>query len=271
VTDQIYTHPDDYDLEHEQDERDVQFYRELMRRWSPSRVLDFACGSGRITLPLGRLAHERGFEIVGVDLSDAMLDHAREKQRELGLASSDRLRLVKGDMRTWESDDRFDVVLITCSSITHLLTLEDQLAVWRRAFALLRPGGRFVIDVTMPNLRAFADSLQTPPRALLEVDLDSSDASTGRRLVRYKTTTFDLFEQRAMIRFFYDRFEGDDHDRYLSDFESHIYFPRELHLLFLHTGFVLEATWADYRFARPKSSTREIVMVGTRPNSAAIE
>ncbi len=265
MTDAIYQRPDDYDLEHEHDERDVRFYAELMRRWSPRRVLDLACGSGRITLPPRETRYEVGYHIVGVDLSETMLERAREKQQEFAPETADRLRLVNGDMRTWESDERFDVVLITCSSITHLLTLEDQLTVWRRAFALLVPGGRFVVDVTMPNLRAFADSLQTPPRALLEVDLDSSDASTGRRLVRYKTTTFDLVEQRATIRFFYDRFEGDDHDRYLSDFESHVYFPRELRLLFLHTGFAIDAVWADYRFAQPRSSSREIVIVGTRP------
>ena len=269
MTDEIYLRPDDYDLEHEHDERDVRFYSDLMRRWSPTRVLDLACGSGRITLPLAKLAQDIDYDIVGVDLSDAMLDRAREKLRDLGLANPQRLRLVNGDMRTWETGERFDVVLITCSSITHLLTLDDQLAVWKRAFNLLLPGGRFVVDMTMPNLRAFADSFQTPPRALLEVDLDSGDTSTGRRLVRYKATTFDLFEQRATIRFFYDRFEGDDHDRYLSDFESHVYFPRELALLFLHAGFAIDAVWGDYRFARPRSSSREIVMVGVRPAELA--
>jgi hypothetical protein len=39
------------------------------------------------------------------------------------------------------------------------------------------------VDVTMPKLRVFADSLQAPPRALLEVDRDSTDPETGRRLV----------------------------------------------------------------------------------------
>lgn len=268
MTDEIYQHPADYDLEHEQDERDIRFYRDLVRRWSPTRVLDLACGSGRITLPLASIATDAGFDIVGVDLSDAMLDRAREKQSELPPSARQHLRLVKGDMRTWASDERFDIVLITCSSITHLLTLEDQLAVWQRAFELLADGGRFVVDMTMPNLQAFGESLQTPPRALLEVDLDSTDASTGRRLVRYKATTFDLFEQRATIRFFYDRFDGADHDRYLSDFESHVYFPSELRLLFLHAGFAIDAVWGDYRFTRPRSSSREIVMVGKRPGSS---
>jgi SAM-dependent methyltransferase len=261
----IYRRPDDYDLEHEHDERDVFFYRELMRRLAPSRVLDLACGSGRVTIPLAELGASCDFDVVGVDISDEMLERARDKAATLGPEVHRRLSLCPGDMRNWSSDTTFDVVLITCSSITHLLTLDDQLTVWRRAFALLNAGGRFVIDVTMPNLRAFVESLQTPPRALLEVDIDSRDTATDRRLVRYKATSFDAFQQRALIRFFYDRFEGDAHDRYLSDFESHVYFPRELQLLFLQAGFSVESTWADYAFRAPRSWSRELVMVGLKP------
>jgi ubiquinone/menaquinone biosynthesis C-methylase UbiE len=268
MTDIIYQHPADYDLEHEGDERDIAFYRELVRRWSPARVLDLACGSGRITLPLAEQAATQGFDLVGVDIAEEMLQHAREKCRQLPPDARRRLRFVRGDMRTWSAettDASFDVVLITCSSITHLLSLEDQLATWRGAAAVLRPGGRLVVDVTMPNLRAFAESLQMPPRALLEVDLDATDDRTERRLVRYKATTFDAFAQRASIRFFYDRFQGHEHDRYLSDFESHVYFPRELQLLFLHAGFEVEATWADYAFRRPRPWSRELIMAGRLP------
>ena len=264
MTDAIYQRPADYDLEHDEDGRDIAFYGELVRRWRPARILDLACGNGRITLELATIAEELGFEVVGVDLADAMLANAREKARERGLDGSSRMQFVQGDMRTWESDGRFDLVLMTCSSITHLLTLDDRLAVWRRAHALLHPGGRFVIDVTMPDWPAYVESLQLPPRALLQVDRDSTDQETGRRLIRYRATTFDPFEQRALIRFFYDTFDGAAHTRYVSDFESHVYFPNELTLLFLHTGFTLDAVWADYRFRAPRALSREIVMAGRR-------
>jgi ubiquinone/menaquinone biosynthesis C-methylase UbiE len=264
MSDVIYQRPADYDLEHEDDNRDVRFYRELVRRWRPLRILDLACGNGRITLELAAMADDLRFEIVGVDLAEEMLASAREKSRERGLADSHRLRLVRGDMRTWSTDEPFDLALITCSSITHLLTLDDQLSAWRRAYAALRAGGRLVVDVTMPDLRTYADSLQSPPRALLQVDRDSTDPESGRRLIRYRATSFDPFEQRALIRFFYDTFDGDSHTRYVSDFESHVYFPNELKLLFLQAGFVPEGVWADYSFRAPRPWSREIVMAGRR-------
>jgi SAM-dependent methyltransferase len=264
ANDVIYQRPDDFDLEHEQDERDIGFYQHLLRRLRPSRVLDLGCGSGRVTLPLAHVAAEHDIDIVGVDVEEHMLARAREKCADLDDRIQRRLTLTLGDMRTWQSKEPFDLVLITCSSIAHLLSLDDRLAVWRRAFEHLRPGGHFVVDVTMPDLRVLAESLQTPPRALLEVDTDATDPQTGRRLVRYKTTSFDAFEQRATIKFFYDRFDGDDHDRYLSEFESHVYFPDELRLLFVHGGFTVEAVWGDYSFRRARSWSREIVMVGRR-------
>lgn len=264
MSDLIYRRPDDYDLEHEDDDRDVQFYCELMRRLAPQRVLELGCGSGRLTLALAEFAPHMDSLIVGIDLEEAMLDRAREKARGLDAAARERLRLLNGDMRSWTADEPFDLVLIPCSSITHLLTLDDRLAVWKRVHGNLRPGGRFVIDITMPNIRAFAESLQTPPRALMEVDSDTTDPETGRRLVRYRATSFDAWRQRATIRFFYDRFEDGRHERYVSDFESHVYFPDELRLLFLHTGFEIEAVYGDYRFREPRSSSREVVMVGRR-------
>lgn len=261
----IYQHPTDYDLEHEGDDRDVRFYRRLMAQLRPAAVLEFACGSARITIPLAAQLREHGGHVVGVEVNEQMLDQARSKLAEGDPGVSTRVRLEQGDMRRWRTSERFDVVLIACSSITHLLTLEDQLAVWRNAFDHLEPGGRFIIDVTMPDLGAYVESLRTPPRALTEIDLDQKDAAADTRLIRQKTTRFDMFAQRADIQFLYDKFESGAHvSRYVSDFASHIYFPRELTLLYLHAGFSVEAVWADYTFRAASSQAREIVMVGVK-------
>ena len=148
----------------------------------------------------------------------------------------------------------------------HLLTLPDRLAAWRTAWLALAPGGRFVADISMPNLAVYADSCQTPPRALVEIDLDASPPDGSARLVRYKTTRYLPHEQRAQVRFLYDRFTPEEPvDRYVSDFESHVYFPCELQLLFLHTGFELEETFGSY-FERPlRPTSREMLVIGRRP------
>jgi SAM-dependent methyltransferase len=265
MDDVIYDRPRDYDLEHENDDEDVAFHVELARRLAPRRVLELGAGSGRVTLPLAELGARAGFTVTALDVSETMLAEAERKLAGADPGVRERVCIVQGDMRTWEAPEPFDLIVVPCSSICHLLTLEDQLAAWARAHANLVPGGRFVVDVVMPDLAAYADSLRQPPRALVEIDGDTSDAE-GQRLLRYRTTVYFPHEQRASIRFLYDKFAQHDHaDRWLSDFESHVYFPRELELLFRQTGFSVEATYGDYRFRAPRASTRELVMVGLKP------
>lgn len=264
--DAIYQRPEDYDLEHEGDDEDIRFYRELVRRLRPARVLELASGSGRITVPLARAAPALDFHIVGLEIAEPMLAAAEEKRRELGDEARARLTFIKGDMLEWAPDAPFDLVVTPCSSLSHLLTLEDQLKAWRRAYENLTPGGRFVADLTMPNLPVYAESMQTPPRATLEIDVDTSDPDSGARLLRYKTTRYLPDEQRAEIRFLYDKFPDDRRvDRFISDFECHVYYPRELELLYRCAGFDVEARYGDYAMRPLRPASRQLIFVGRRP------
>jgi hypothetical protein len=100
----------------------------------------------------------------------------------------------------------------------------------------------------------------------MDIDQESDDGQ--RRLIRYKTIRYEAHRQRAHVHFLYDRFGADDDEqarRYISDFESHVYFPRELELLFRHTGFEVEATYGGYRGERLRSRSSALVMIGRRP------
>ncbi len=261
----IYQRPDDYDLEHEGDEQDVAFYIRLVDRLRPRRLLELASGSGRVTLPLAAHAAREGLpmEIIGLELADSMLEAASRKRDELDEAARCHVRFVQGDLRSWHAEQPVDLIIAPCSSLSHLLALEDQIAAWTRARLNLVPGGRFVADLTMPDLGAYAESLQTPPRTLLEIDIDARDPISGSRLLRYKTTRYLPHEQRAEIRFLYDKFPADEAvDRYISDFDSHVYYPRELELLFLLTGFEVDARFGDYWMRPLRPTSRQLIFVG---------
>jgi hypothetical protein len=194
-----------------------------------------------------------------------MLEEARRKRAALNAAEAARLTFIEGDMRHWDTAEPFDLVVAPCSSLAHLLTLDDQIAAWRCAFDNLAPGGRFVVDLTMPNLAAYADSMLTPPRTLLEIDVDTTDPQTGTRLLRYKTTRYLPHEQRAEIRFLYDKFpDSAGVDRYVSDFDSHVYYPREVELLMRLAGFAVETWFGDYAMRRLGSASRQLIAVGVK-------
>lgn len=98
------------------------------------RALDLACGTGVISQLLDGL----GFDVTGVDWSEAMLDRARAKAAMRGA----RIRFVMGDAeRTLERPESYDVLVTR-----HLVwTLVDPHAAFREWHSLLKPGGRLLI------------------------------------------------------------------------------------------------------------------------------
>ncbi|HVB59145.1 MAG TPA: class I SAM-dependent methyltransferase [Candidatus Acidoferrales bacterium] len=198
---QLYRHPEEYDPEHLGDCEDVEFYVSLVQKLQPRKVLELGCGTGRITLPLAEQGARLGFEVIGLDNQAEMLERAADRQLQARLEVRERLHLIRADMRAWRAESTFDPIVIPCWSISHLLTLQDQLAVWNQCRRNLRPGGRFLVEITMPNMAIFADSFRVPPRAVVEIDVDRQDESTKVRFVRRKTSRYLSHEQCAQMRF----------------------------------------------------------------------
>jgi SAM-dependent methyltransferase len=107
------------------------------------RALEFAVGTGRIALPLSR----RGVRVSGIELSEAMVTKLREK---LG---GDAIDVTIGDMSSTRADGTFRVVYLVYNTIMNLTTQAAQVACFRNAAAHLEPGGCFVIEVMVPELR----------------------------------------------------------------------------------------------------------------------
>jgi SAM-dependent methyltransferase len=262
---ELYRHPDDYDLEHLGHDEDVEFYLSLVRRLRPKRILELGCGTGRVTIPLAQLGGKLGFSVIGLDSQPEMLERAGRRRMQCRAAIRQRVNFVQGDMRSWTTAAKFDLIVIPCSSVTHVLKLEDQIALWRNAWHNLRAGGRFLVEVMMPDIAAFAGSCGASPRVPIEVDLDNQDDADGIRMIRRKTTRYLSHEQRAEIRFMYEKYRwGQAIGSFIDDFNSHVFFPRELHLLFIHTGFKIEATCGDYRGRPLRPDSSLIIMTGVK-------
>ena len=133
-----------YDFDHDT-QIDVEFYLDYARQCG-SPILELACGTGRVLVPLA----EMGFEIYGVDLSENMLAACHRKVRDKQLV--DRAHLTLANMATFDLPRRgFALVYVPVRSFMHLYTQDDQLACLRRAYEHLRPGGTFIVDVYAPD------------------------------------------------------------------------------------------------------------------------
>lgn len=263
----IYTRPDVYDLEYEgAGDADARFFARLVAREKPRRVLELACGSGRVTFTLATALPT--VDIVGVDSSIEMLDQATKLRdaAEPGVAS--RVSLVEGDMRDWTGTGQpFDAVIIPCCAVSHLLTTDDRCRTWATAFRLLRPGGVFILDVRVPDLATLAEAQRVRPRAFVELDIDATrhTAKEKARLLRCTATTYEPHLQRADVRLLYDLFDRTElAERFVTDYANHIYFPAELELLFRSSGFDIAHQFGDYRLVPFDRTSPFLVTVARR-------
>jgi ubiquinone/menaquinone biosynthesis C-methylase UbiE len=264
----IYARPDLYDMEYEgASNQDARFFARLLARVRLRRVLEMACGSGRVTFTLAAALSKA--EIVGVDSSVEMLGRAAAARDAAESSVRRRVSFLKGDMRDWPgSGDAFDAVVIACCSVSHLLTLDDRRRTWATAFRLLRPGGVFILDVRVPDLATLAEAQRVRPRAYVDLDIDATRNTVGEeaRLLRCTATTYEPHLQRADVRLIYDRFDQRAFaERLVADFASHVYFPAELELLCVSAGFEIAQQYGDYRFVPCDRTSQYVVTAARRP------
>jgi cyclopropane fatty-acyl-phospholipid synthase-like methyltransferase len=104
-----------------------------------SRVLDLACGRGRISIGLA----QRGVRVTGLDLSPRSLELADRDAKAAGVE----LELVRRDMRELDSEEAFDAVVCVFTSFGYFPTQEEDEQVLAAVARALVPGGRFLIEM----------------------------------------------------------------------------------------------------------------------------
>jgi SAM-dependent methyltransferase len=107
------------------------------------RALEFAIGTGRVAVPLA----ERGIPVTGIELSRPMVEQLRTKVDEAAIP------VVVGDMATTRAPGEYSLVFLVCNTISNLLTQAEQVACFHNAARHLLCGGRFVIELWVPELR----------------------------------------------------------------------------------------------------------------------
>ena len=121
-------------------------YQALMRLCGvpdQGKVIECACGTGALTLPLRKM----GYRITGVDLSEDMLETAMQKARAAGLS----IAFVRQDMCALAVPSRVHGVLATCDGVNYLTEPVQVRAFFSAAYAALRPGGALIFDVSTPE------------------------------------------------------------------------------------------------------------------------
>jgi ubiquinone/menaquinone biosynthesis C-methylase UbiE len=115
------------------------YINDALKNIGAKTVLDLACGTGSVTVPLARL----GYDMTAVDISADMLSEARLKADEAGLE----ILFLMQDIRRLDLYDTVDAAICCCDAINYLLDENDLLAAFKRVALFLNPGGIFIFDI----------------------------------------------------------------------------------------------------------------------------
>jgi SAM-dependent methyltransferase len=111
----------------------------------PPRTLELAIGTGRIAIPL----RDKGVEVTGIDSSEEMLAKLRAKPGGEGITTS------VGDFADVDVEGAFPLIYLAFNTLFGLLTQERQVECFQNVADHLEPGGRFVIDCFVPDVKRF--------------------------------------------------------------------------------------------------------------------
>jgi len=109
-------------------------------------ALELGIGTGRIALPLSA----RGVPVHGIDLSEAMVARLRAKP------GGERIPVAIGDFATTRVEGTFTLAYVVYNTIQNLTTQDAQVACFQNVAAHLEPGGCFVIEVGLPDIKGEA-------------------------------------------------------------------------------------------------------------------
>jgi SAM-dependent methyltransferase len=226
-----------YDGDHDFTQ-DIGFYLDYARNCG-SPILELACGTGRVLVPLA----EAGCEILGLDISENMLAVCRRKVGEKGLL--ERVRLVQADMTSFELEIKdFSLAFLALRSFMHLLTQPDQQACLECVHRHLRPGGCLIVTLIAPDLEKLTHSAVGPFELRREFDLPGGiHVIRKERLVEH-----DHLNQVRRFEFKFEEFDANGailRERVVP-LATRYTFRFELQLLLERTGFELVDLYRDY-------------------------
>lgn len=195
-------------------------------RISGGPILELGCGTGKLSIPLA----EAGFSVTGLDSSSALLQFAASK--------NDDVQWIEGDMRSFDLDERFALIMLPSNNLGHLHTPEDFEGCASSVRRHLQPGGVFVIDVFVPNLNLLLRDADE------EYVLDEYDSPEGHGRARvmarshYESTTQIM--RTTTIR----KVAGQPD--LVGSLDLKMYFPRELEALVRCNGLRIAARYGGH-------------------------
>jgi SAM-dependent methyltransferase len=228
---------------------DNAFYLDRMAA-AGGPVLEIGVGTGRLFAE----ARRRGVDAWGIDVSPAMVARCRAK-----LAPEDRGRVAVGDAVRLRTDRRFALACAPFRVLSHVHDTADQLRLLDAVHDALVPGGAFLFDLYVPNLKLLLEGLPE----LADFDGEHAPGRRLRRVVSSRPADLSRQTSRVLMRFLWD--EADGERRADWELEMRFFFRFEIEHLVARSKLALESIHGDFTGGPLTPDSREYVAACRRP------
>jgi len=225
------------------DAADKSYYvNKLVSCRGPS--LEAGVGTGRIFLE----ALNKGADVYGLDNSAEMLAVLRDK-----LEPRDHHRVRQNDLVNMDLGKRFDLIIAPFRVFSHIADVDNQIRALNTVHDHLTPGGVFIFDLYVPNLRLLLDGLPST------TDFDG-EYEPGKRLRRRTSATSDLITQTTSVTMaFAWEEDGHPYSREWS-FPMRFFFRYELEHLIARSKLKLKNVYGDFAESPLDAGSREFLI-----------
>ena len=219
-------------------EATVEFYMEILRREGvkPRTCVDLACGTGSVT----KILAEKGYDVIGVDLSEEMLTEAFQKAQDM----ENPPRFVCQPLQELYLPRGVDLAVCALDSLDYITNPDDCAEAIRRTYKALNPGGIFIFDVNTPEKLRAMDG---------QVFLDEDDDV-------YCVWRGEFDEQTNVCTYWMDLFqrEGEVWNRSYEEHCEYAYSEAQLRGFLKAAGFTHIEVYADRKFEAPGAGEQRI-------------
>lgn len=245
-----YNWPNYYDCVSTGLDGDIFYYVELAKQIG-GPVLELGCGTGRCTLAIAKA----GIPIVGVDLSEAMLQRAHQKASSMNIHHM--IRWIQANMIELQLNQTFPLIVIPYRSFMHLTTIRDQVEALKRIRNHLTDDGVLAFNVFVPHIHRLLEQEGKP------LYLGIFPIPGTHEVVEVTDyTEYDHFAQIAQVTRYMERFDerGVSLERIRTEFQLRYTFPSELtHLLNL-CGFKIVNRFGSFNRTPFDRDSHELIL-----------
>lgn len=240
---------------------ELPFLKETVARYGQP-VLDLACGTGRLLLPLLRV----GFEVDGCDVSGDMLARCRQAAEREGLT----LRLYQQPMHALSLDRKYRVIYIV-GSFGLGGNRDDDLETLRRCYAHLEPGGALLVNIQAEWTAQdswdtwLTEKVRSLPEPWPERGEGRIASDGSEHFAQFRTIKREPLEQRYTRQVRLSKYRDAEliaQEEYT--LTGNMYLPEEVRLMLKVAGFRDIALFGDYKYEPANEASEELIFVAVR-------